>query len=126
MDVIKSFKDIVLFVQKSNDTDMIQKVISAQENMLEMQSKIIKLQDENKRLKSESKIKKNIERYPGTTLVTLKNENPKIPYCSTCYGKEGLLIQLKIKGELCQCLNCKSYFYISESINNSKLREMFK
>lgn len=126
MDVIKSFKDVVSFVQKSNDTEMIQKVISAQENMLDMQSKILRLQEENKKLKSDNKIKKNIERYAGTTLVTLKNENPKIPYCSTCYGKEGILIQLKIRDDLCQCSNCNSYFYFAESSNDNELRRMFK
>lgn len=125
MDVVKTFKDIVSFAQKSNDIEMMQKLMSAQQEVLAMNAKLMKLEEENKKLKSKAKIERNIERYPGTTLITLKNENPKIPYCSTCYGNDGSLIQMKIRGELCECSNCKSYFYFAES-SNSNVRNLFK
>ena len=126
MDVIKLLKDVYTLAQKSNDIEMIQKVISAQEEAINMQDKITKLQNENQRLKEKDKIKKNIERYQGCTLITLKSDNPKIPYCSTCYGKDNQLIQLKIKGDLCQCFNCKSYFYFAEIPKSEEIRRMFK
>ena len=126
MDAIKILKDVVSAAQKSNDIEMIQKVISAQEEVINMQDKITKLQNENQKLKEKEKLSKDIERYQGTTLITLKSDDPKIPYCSTCYGNEGKLIQMKIKGELCQCFNCNSYFYFSESPKSENIRSMFR
>ena len=126
MDAIKILKDVYNVVQKSNDIEIMEKIITAQAAVLDMQEKISKLQIENKELKEKDEIKENIERYPGTTMITLKNENPKIPYCSTCYGNTGRLIQLKIREELCQCHNCNSHFYFSESPNSTQIRNLFK
>lgn len=126
MDAIKILKDVFTAAQKSNDIEMIQKVISAQEEVINMQDRITKLQSENQKLKDKEKLKRSIERYQGATLITLKSDNPKIPYCSTCYGNDNKLIQLKIKGDLCQCLNCKSYFYFAEIPNSDEIRRLFK
>ena len=126
MDAIKILKEVFTAAQKSNDIEMVQKVITAQEEVINMQDKITKLQSENQKLKEKVKLNKNIERYQGTTLITLKSDNPKIPYCSTCYGNDNKLIQLKIKGDLCQCLNCKSYFYFAEVPKSVEIRRMFK
>lgn len=126
MDAIKLLKDVFVVAQKSNDVEMIQKVISAQEAVINMQDKITKLQSENQKLKEKENMKKKIERYQGATLITLKTDNPKIPYCSTCYGNDNKLIQLKIKGDLYQCLNCKSYFYFDELPNSEEIRRLFK
>ena len=113
MDAIKILKDVFTAAQKSNDIEMIQKVISAQEEVINMQDRITKLQSENQKLKDKEKLKSSIERYQGA-------------YCSTCYGNDNKLIQLKIKGDLCQCLNCKSYFYFAEIPNSDEIRRLFK
>ena len=126
MDALKILKDIIKVAQKSNDIDLIQKIISAQEEVINLQDKITKLKNDNKKLKEKENLKNDIERYQGTTLITLKSDNPKIPYCSTCYGTENKLIQLRIRGDLCQCLNCDSYFYFSEIPHYEEVKGMFQ
>lgn len=66
MDAIKILKDVVNIAQKSNDIEMVQKVISAQQEVINLQDKIYKLQVENKVLKEKLKkiiILKDIETY---------------------------------------------------------------
>ena len=126
MDIVKTLKDAITFVQKSDNVDMLQKLTQVKQEVIDMEDQIYNLKAENRELKENQKMTKNIERYQGSTLITLKSDNPKIPYCSTCYGKDNKLIQLNIKGDLCQCFNCKSYFYFSALPNGDKLKNMFK
>ena len=63
MDVIKLFKDIVIVARKSNDIDMIQKVIFAQHEVLNMQEELQILREENKKLKDLNTMSAKIKRY---------------------------------------------------------------
>ncbi len=124
MDAIKLLKDAFTVAQKSNDIEMVQKIISAQEEVLNMQDKITKLQSENKNLKDKIKTNKNVERYRNIPIITLANEHPKILYCANCYGLDDKFIQLQvIANNKCYCKNCDGYFYIEYSPDAETIRK---
>ena len=47
MDVIKTLKDIVVFAQKSNDIEITQKLISIQQEVIDMEEQIYKAKRAN-------------------------------------------------------------------------------
>lgn len=127
MDIIKILKDVVSIAQKSNDIEMVQKVISVQQEVINLQDRIYKLLTENKVLKEKLKKNNNIERYRNIPVITLKNEQPKILYCAYCYGNEEKFIQLQIyDNDYCRCGVCKNRFEISSSIDFKKIKECLK
>lgn len=128
MDAIKILKDVVFVAQKSNDIDMVQKVISAQQSVLEMQEKIQKLNEENFKLKKQLEKNKKIEYYRNVPIITLQSDFPKIFYCGVCYGKEEVLIPLQklTNADRCYCSNCNMVTYINYSADSDKLWEALK
>ena len=124
MDVIKTLKDIVVFAQKSNDIEMTQKLISVQQEVIEMQDKISKLLEENRKLCNEINQEKNVEHYRGVPIITLKEESPKVLYCGICYGKNKSFIPLhKYSGSIDEyyCRECDHYTHLSVSPDKEKL-----
>lgn len=128
MDAIKLLKDVVNFAQKSNDIEMIQKVISAQQIIIDMQEKLQKLQIENNKLKEKINKENNVEHYRSVPIITLKDDNPKVLYCGVCYGNDNKLIPMQTipNGSKCYCSNCKTYTYIDYSPDKKELWEVLK
>lgn len=123
MEVVKMFKEVINFAQKSNDIDMIQKIISAQQDMLELQEENRLLKEENTRLKSKKNIKNKIERYKNINVITLKGDEQKIKYCSNCWDNNEKLVQIRvIDGDYYECNTCKTIGYQSDSPDWDKLR----
>jgi len=110
MNVLKTLKEIMYFLQKSDNIDMVQKVIDIQSQIMDMQEKIFKLQGENKKLKSIEKIKRNIIRHENGNVLHLK-ENDKILYCSKCWDDEQKLIQVAKRNNKYQCPKCNNVEY---------------
>lgn len=96
MNALNTLKDIMSFIQKSDNIDMVQKVIDIQSQIMDMQEKISNLQEENKELKSIKKITKNIIRHENDNVLHLKG-NEKVFYCSKCWDDERKLIQVAKK-----------------------------
>lgn len=128
MDAIKILKDVFNIAQKSNDIDMVQKVISAQQSVLEMQEKIQKLNEDNFKLRKQLEKNKEIEYYRNVPIITMKKDSPKIFYCGVCYGKDANLIPLqKISNDdRCYCSCCGMVTYISYSSDSKELLEALK
>ncbi len=123
MEVVKMFKEVINFAQKSNDIDMIQKIISVQQDMLELQEENRKLKEENRRLKSKKNIKNKIERYKNINVITLKDDDQKIKYCSNCWDNNEKTVQIRvIDGDYYECNTCKTRGHLSESPDWDKLR----
>ena len=124
MDVIKTLKDIVVFAQKSNDIEITQKLISIQQEVIDMEEQIYNLKSENRKLREQINENDEVERYRNIPLITLKKDCPKILYCGNCFGAENKFIQLQvIDNESCYCRNCKDYFYISYSPDAQIIKE---
>ncbi len=96
MEIIKVLKDVIAFAQKSNDIDMVQKIITAQEAVLDLQNQLYELRVENSELKNKLKRDYNIVRYRGIPILSIKDDEKKILYCANCYGKENKLIPVHV------------------------------
>ena len=124
MEVIKTLKDIITFAQKSNDIEMTQKLISVQQEVIDMEEQIYNLKSENRVLKEKINKKNEVERYRNIPIITLKKDSPKILYCANCYGSDNKLIQLQVHDiDHCYCRNCKDQFYIHNSPDAEIIRE---
>ena len=124
MDVIKLFKDVINFAQKSNDIDMVQRIISIQQDMLELQEANRLLKEENKNLKSKKVLKNKIERYRNIPVITLKDDHPKILYCANCYDSNEKIIQLEVlDNNRCHCKTCDSFYHIDNSPDAANIRK---
>ena len=124
MDVIKTLKDIIVFTQKSNDIEMTQKLISIQQEVIDMEDQIYKLKTENRELKEKINKRDEVERYRNIPIITLKEDSPKILYCANCYGSDNKLIQLQVHDiDHCYCRNCKDQFFIHNSPDAEKIKE---
>jgi len=118
MNIVKGLKDVISILQKSNDIEMINKVIDIQQKIIEMEDTIITLKEENRRLKDTSNKKMKIVRYKRDNIVTLKG-NDDIYYCSKCWDDEEKLIQVLQKGpDFYECPKCntRNYFYGREPV----------
>lgn len=123
MDVIKLFKDVISFAQKSNDVDMIQKIITAQQDMLNLQEENRTLKEENRKLKSKKSISNKIKRYRNINVITIKSDEQKIKYCSSCWDNHEKLVQLRvIDNDYYECSTCKTRGYLSDSPDKEELR----
>ncbi len=123
MDVIKLFKDVINFAQKSNDVDMIQKIITAQQDMLNLQEENRTLKEENRKLKSKKSISNKIIRYRNINVITIKNDGQKIKYCSSCWDNNEKLVQLRvIDNDYYECSTCRTRGYLSDSPDKEELR----
>ena len=123
MDVIKLFKDVINFAQKSNDVDMIQKIITAQQDMLNLQEENRNLKEENRKLKYKKSISNRILRYRNINVITIKNDGKKIKYCSSCWDNYEKLVQLRvIDNDYYECSTCKTKGYLSDSPDKEELR----
>ena len=113
-------KDAYTFAKNAGNVEMQQKLIDVQEQIQEMQQQMSELrqkadalESENKRLVDISEIEKKIERYVQT-FVTMSDDDAKIKYCSACWDKSKVLIQMMdTRGRQYSCPN--------ESCNNKAL-----
>ena len=69
MNIVKGLKDVISILQKSNDIEMINKVIDIQQKIIEMEDTILTLKEENRRLKDKSNKRMKIIRYKRDTLL---------------------------------------------------------
>lgn len=106
MNIIGSLKDVITFLQKSDNIDMVNKLISIQTQIISLQDEMSNIKDQNKRLKDIHKIEKTIVRYENDNVVSLK-DNEKILYCSKCWDDERKLIQVAKTEEKYECPKCK-------------------
>lgn len=112
MSVFNEIKDIIKFVQKTDNLEMVNTLIDIQSKIIDMQDELMNLREENDKLKKNQEIEEKIMRFPNDTVITLKGEED-IKYCSKCWDDERKLIQVTKDEEYYQCPKCKNnhYFY---------------
>ena len=71
----------------------------------EVQSKFIDLREEVESIKKRLDVSDRIIRHSDGLYVTLKDDPDNIRYCSTCWGKDGKLIQIGNR----QCHVCHTW-----------------
>ena len=116
---ISAIKDAATFFTNTGNAEMQQKMIDVQAQILEMQQQMFELrqkaeslENENKRLVDVADINEKVERH-NTTFITLSDDNAKIPYCSACWDKDRILVQLPYRlgfTSKCSNSNCNNDF----------------
>ena len=112
MSVFNEIKDIIKFVQKTDNLEMVNTLIDIQSKIIDMQDELMNLREENDKLKKNQEIEEKIMRFPNDTVITLKGEEG-IKYCSKCWDDERKLIQVKTDENHYSCPKCGngSFFY---------------
>ena len=79
--------------------------------------------EENRKLKSKKSISNKIKRYRNINVITIKNDDQKIKYCSSCWDNHEKLVQLRvIDNDYYECSTCKTRGYLSDSPDKEELR----
>mgnify|MGYP002613642110 CR=1 FL=1 len=86
-DVYQLIKDLIEEAKKTKNDSMVRQLI-------DIKLALSDLQDENKKLKEQLEQQEQIVRHSDGNYITLKDDELHIQYCSTCWGKEKMLIQL--------------------------------
>ena len=75
------------------------------EKLIDIKMAASELEDENRKLKEDIELLKDIERHEEN-YITLKSDLKKIRYCSTCWGDKHKLIQLTKNNDISNCPIC--------------------
>ena len=111
--MIDKIKDVINLV---SDLDVKQKLIEAQQVMLEMQ-------DENQKLKERLALSEQVTHYEQPYITI---EGRQGYYCSNCYGKGNVLVQLQDLNETeTSKRGCLYEWRCSECSNNRQYAKMF-
>lgn len=93
MDVYELIRDLIEEAKEAQNANMVNQLIDIKLALLD-------IQEENKKLKKQLERQEQIERHPDCDYITLKDDGLHIQYCSTCWGNEGKLIQLRENREI--------------------------
>ncbi len=88
LDVYQLIRDLIEEAKKAQNADMVSQLI-------DIKLALSDIQDENKELKKQLDQQEQIVRHSDGNYITLKDDEIHIQYCSTCWGNERKLIQLK-------------------------------
>lgn len=107
MGALSEIKEVISFLQKTDNIDMVNKVIEVQTNIISMQEELMYLRDENAKLKSNLDIEKKIKRFANDTVIILE-DNMDVMYCSKCWDDERKLIQVTKDEDYYKCPKCNN------------------
>lgn len=93
MSFYDAFKDAISIAQKSDNVELYRQLLDLSAQALELQAEIARLTEENERLKKNADIESKIIRHEQP-YITLEGETKNILYCSTCWAKNKVLIQV--------------------------------
>ena len=122
-DVYEVLKDLITLAKKTKNQEVVSLALDLQEKFFELREenenlneKIKKLNESIEALEKASILEKDIE-YSPKGFFTLKNENPKIPYCSLCWKRDHKLVPLSQQSSWFKyrCGNCKTDVVVIDS-----------
>ncbi len=127
-ETISIVKDAIVFAQKAGNIEQMKKLLDAQQEILNMQEEIVNFKAEISKLKENEKIKEKIIRSKNSTFIKLEGDESDTTYCSRCYDKEKILMQVKIyEDNTFSCPDCKNFGdlkYIKRK-NNTNVHQSF-
>lgn len=108
-EIISIVKDSVVFAQKAGNIDQMKKLLDAQQEILNMQEETVNLKAEISKLKENQKIKEKIIRNKNSTFIKLEGDESDSIYCSRCYDKENILMQVRVSDNVrFNCPECNN------------------
>lgn len=120
MAIFDQLKSVAGVLQEAGKIPQYQQILKVQEKLLEMMNHIFALENENRGLKQQIKIKEELV-FEDNVYWMNSGDKKKGPFCKVCYEKENKMITLDI-GSFgfgaprnlnyfqYHCLVCKNYF----------------
>lgn len=114
MEIIDKIKAILSLVQKYNDIELNQRIV-------DLNQQVLSLSDENAALRTRIKQLENIQDIESRMLTneepyfTLKGDNPNIRFCTNCWNKSKIQIQLQCFDGKYRCPECRISGYYDKS-----------
>ena len=119
----EAIKDGINAAQKADNIPLVNNLIEAQKQILDLINENNKLKIENTELKAKKNLTDKIERHRDA-YITLKGDSQKLIYCSNCFDTNQKLIQAQINEDgTYWCPSCKQMGYYDMEIYNSKYNE---
>lgn len=94
MSLYEGIKDVAKVIQKADNVDLYRQLLDLCQQALDMQAEIERLTKETKELQEAQEIKAKVIRH-DEPFITLEGHPNNEMYCSTCFAKEKLLIQVR-------------------------------
>lgn len=119
----EAIKDGINAAQKVDNIPLVNNLIEAQKQILDLINENNKLKIENTELKAKKNLTDKIERHRDA-YITLKGDSQKLIYCSNCFDTNQKLIQAQTNEDgTYWCPSCKQMGYYDMEIYNSKYNE---
>lgn len=119
----EAIKDGINAAQKADNIPLVNNLIEAQKQILDLINENNKLKIENVELKAKKDLTDKIERHKDA-YITLKGDPQKLIYCSNCFDTNQRLIQAQTDEDgTYLCPSCKYRGYHDMEIYNSKYNE---
>ena len=95
MSFYDAIKDAASLAQKADNIELYRQLLDLSAQALELQAEVSRLTEENKQLKQKADLERRILRNEQP-FFTLEGEKQDIRYCSNCWAKNKILIQLQL------------------------------
>lgn len=119
----EAIKDGINAAQKADNIPLVNNLIEAQKQILDLINENNKLKIENSELKAKKNLTDKIERHKDA-YITLKGDSQKLIYCSNCFDTNQKLIQAQTNEDgTYWCPSCKQMGYYDMEIYNRKYNE---
>jgi len=113
MGLYDGFKDLISLAQKIDNKDLYSNLLEVQQKLLELQEENTNLKAQIKEMQNTTELENRIVRDNVYTVVTLRDDEQAIRYCSACWDKDRKLVQITITRntingieESCRRVNC--------------------
>lgn len=116
MNAYEIIKKCLSIAQKADNIELVKSLIEAQSQILELQNENSNLRSSISKMEDSNKLSKEIERHTEP-FITLK-ENYEIKYCAHCWDYEQKLIQLDCVSGKFTCPHCKYEGYYDRAVAN--------
>ncbi len=113
----EAIKDGINVAQQVDNIPLVQSLIDAQKQILDLISENTNLKEENRNLSEKLEQKSSIERY-SDTYITLHSDEKQIKYCATCWDNSQKLVQLSCEDGYFACPVCKNRGYYDKGMHD--------
>jgi hypothetical protein len=109
---ISDFKYLYEILQKTGNLDAQRKILDLQQEQIEADGEILRLREENARLKHQAELKQKLK-YEAPYYVAIDGDTRDGPFCQHCYDVNERLVRLQPWGGAgaWHCLGCQNSVY---------------
>lgn len=108
MSAFSEIKEVISFLQKTDNIEMVNKIIDVQTRIIDMQDELMNLREENAKFKNDLEVESKLKRFSNDTVIKLE-DNDEIMYCSKCWDDERKLVQVTKDEDYYKCPKCNNH-----------------